>query len=170
MKKYVLGIALLGLGFGLQAQDLYVKFSSGTDVRYGLTTVERITFSATDMRVEMGAGNIASYGLDSIAYFNYKASIVSGVAAKELQGEALKLYPNPTTGNLNLDYALEKGGKVALSIYNATGQKVYTTTREQGIGQQQQSLDLKAVGLTQGVYFVELRTASTQFINKVILD
>ncbi len=71
---------------------------------------------------------------------------------------------------MNLDYALEKGGAIALSIYNAEGQKVYAATTEQGGGQQQQSLDLKVAGLSQGIYFVEVRSSSTQLINKIILN
>ena len=168
MKKYVLGLALLGLGFGLQAQDLYIKFSGGTDVRYGLTTVDRITFSATDMQVEMGAGNMASYGLDSIAYFNYKASVVSGISARELGGEGLfKLYPNPSTGSLYMDYRGEEGA-YELRIVNLSGQEVYRKKGE--LSSVEKGLSLELEDLPNGLYFAELKRGFNKQIEKIAIN
>ena len=167
MKKYVLGIALLGLGFGLKAQDLYIKFSGGTDVRDGLKTVDRITFSATDMQVEMGAGNRASYGLDSIAYFNYKASIVSGVAAKELQGKALELYPNPATSTFFINYTAEATA-YTLRLLNLSGQEVYSQSGQSLKGENRLSVEVQ--NLPNGLYFVELKSGANKQIEKIVIN
>ncbi len=167
MKKYVLGVALLGLGCSLQAQDLYIKFSGGTDVRYGLTTVDRITFSSTDMQVEMGGGSMSSYGLDSIAYFNYKASVVSGIDTKELGGEAaFKLYPNPSTGSLYMDYRGEEGA-YTLRIVNLSGQEVYSRSGQLSSGENRLSLEVEE--LANGLYFAELKIGTHKQIEKIVI-
>jgi hypothetical protein len=158
---------------GLHAQDLYIQFISGTSISYGLATVDRITFSNFDMQVHLSGGLTQNYSINSIRYYNYTPTITStptiiNQETKVIQG--FKIYPNPSTEQVNLEYELKKNTKVSISIYNSTGQQVHYQENIANVGQHQELLNIKTIGLQTGIYFVELNTSEEQFVQKLIVQ
>ena len=150
----------------LQAQDLYIKFNSGASVNYGLSTVDRITFSTTDMQVHISGSSMQSYGMDSIFYYNYQPTTTGVETANAAGTKQLKLFPNPTSGKVQLDFSLEEAAEVQI----LSGQQLLVKNESAVAGAQILSLDLKAAGIQSGVYFLELRSNKERFINKLILQ
>ena len=153
----------------LQAQDLYIKFNSGALVNYGLSTVDRITFSTTDMQVHISGSSIQSYGMDSIFYYNYQPTTTGLKIVNAASTKQLKLYPNPTSGKVALDFSLEEAGEVEILLYSLSGQQLLQQNESASAGVKQLSLDLKAAGIQSGVYFLELRSNRERYINKLII-
>ena len=154
----------------LQAQDLYIKFSSGASVNYGLSTVDRITFSTTDMQVHISGSSMQSYGMDSIIYYNYQPTTTGLKIANAASTKQLKLFPNPTSGKVQLDFSLAEAAEVQIMLYSLSGQQLLVKNESAAAGAQILSLDLKAAGIESGVYFLELRSNKERFINKLILQ
>jgi len=153
----------------LQAQDLYIQFNSGASVNYGLSTVDRITFSTTDMQVHISGSSLQSYSMDSISYYNYQPTITGVEFTNAASTKQLKLFPNPTSGNIQLNFILDDASEVQILLYSLSGQQLLVKNESAAAGVQQLSLDLKAAGIESGVYFLELRSKKERFINKLIV-
>jgi hypothetical protein len=154
----------------LQAQDLYIKFNSGASVNYGLSTVDRITFSTTDMQVHISGSSMQSYSMGSISYYNYQPTMTGLQTANAASIKQLKLFPNPTSGRVQLDFSLAEASEVQLLVYSLSGQQLLLKNKSASAGVQQLNLDLKAAGIESGIYFLELRSSNERFITKLILQ
>ncbi len=82
----------------------------------------------------------------------------------------LKLFPNPTSGNVQLNFILEKASEVQITLYSLSGQQFLGKKISASAGVQNLTLDLKAAGIDLGVYFLELRSSKERFINRLILQ
>lgn len=168
----ILFLFFLGLT-GLHAQDLYIQFTSGTSLNYGLATVDRITFSNFDMQVHLSGGLSQNHSINSISYYNYTPTITSTATVINQETSVLqgfKIYPNPSTEQVNLEYELKKSTKVSISIYNSTGQQVHYYENIASLGQHQEIFNIKTIGLQTGVYFIEFNTSEQQFVQKLIVQ
>lgn len=171
MKKlYCILLLSLLSSLTTKAQDLYLKFNTGASVNYGLSTVNRITFSATDMEVHITGSPMQSYGMDSIAYYKYQPSSTGIIKGSGTNAKPLKIYPNPTKGKVELDFSLEKSSEIKLVIYSLSGQELFVKKETASAGKQQLTIDMNAVGMPSGVYFLELSSAKERFINKLIIE
>ena len=66
----------------------------------------------------------------------------------------LKLYPNPASSKLNVEYLSSTTGAVKLSVYNLSGQRVMATETEATEGMNIQSINTDV--LRNGVYIFEV--------------
>jgi len=153
----------------MSAQDLYIKFDSGNSVNYGLSTVERITFSATDMLTHLSSGSIQNYGLDSIRHYRYQTSTTQIVEDSNLELRQLKLYPNPSLGYLHLEYTVNKGAQMSLNLYTLSWQLLSSKKLFSASGRKKTTLDLRTKEISSGAYFLEIKCGNERHIEKLIL-
>ncbi|MFK7947477.1 MAG: T9SS type A sorting domain-containing protein [Saprospiraceae bacterium] len=81
-----------------------------------------------------------------------------------------KLYPNPTSDILTLEYMLSQKEEVNIAIHDVQGRQVVSLQSEtQTAGQQQAVFNLKEYNLTNGVYFVKMNIGEgTQWFKIVV--
>lgn len=92
--------------------------------------------------------------------FHYSDIIyVEGCIDKKLD---LHVYPNPSTGNFNLELIGEKEPVLSINVYNALGEKVYQSNKEES------SINLN--DKPNGVYFIYLNLNSKSFVKQIILQ
>ncbi len=84
-------------------------------------------------------------------------------ASEELEFRA---YPNPTTGELFLEFENNKGEQAELVVHNVYGQKLFT--RSLILDSPKYRLDLRDEGLSSGAYLVSIRT-DTQVVTKTVI-
>jgi hypothetical protein len=78
----------------------------------------------------------------------------------------IKLYPNPTTGVVNLDLSGQlTSGKVTVEVYNVLGELIISRTVS---GNSQQMIDLSTHAA--GTYTVRIRTADQVLVKQVMLQ
>lgn len=82
---------------------------------------------------------------------------VGTVDVIEIETKSVKIYPNPTTGVVNVDI----DGNYDVNVYNYQGQVVMKLNDNSG------QIDMS--GLTSGVYFMEIRTDNTVMVEKIII-
>jgi hypothetical protein len=75
----------------------------------------------------------------------------------------ISLYPNPTTGLVNLNLTSLKAD-ATIQIVNAIGQVVYMTEKVNGII----SVDLSA--LPNGMYFANIKAGNETFVKKININ
>ena len=80
----------------------------------------------------------------------------------------LSIYPNPFNSSTRIRYDLLKRENVEINLYNLQGRFVKALADEiQSAGRHE--LDLSLSDFASGVYFVQLKTASTHKVEKLML-
>ncbi len=101
-------------------------------------------------------GNESGYSLPDTAIVN--SGITTGIIEKQLQ--EITLYPNPSSGILNIGQ--NNLGEVKVEIYDALGIKL----KETSVKEITNSLDITS--LSEGVYYVKLYNDNTGIVRKII--
>jgi hypothetical protein len=81
----------------------------------------------------------------------------------------LKLYPNPSTGNVTIEYSLNKSEMVEITLHDNFGKPVYIlknkTPHDSGV----YKISLTGVELPAGIYYCTLKTDNTQRTEKLMM-
>jgi len=77
---------------------------------------------------------------------------------------SLRVYPNPTTSNANIEFDAPKSGLVNIELYDITGKKNLTTQNDLQTGMQ----TFNVSGLTNGVYTVVIKSDNYIYTSKII--
>lgn len=119
-----------------------------------------ITFVTTDNPVNM-RNFLAKRGKRNLwSYYNDSRRIGSDELASD---GALTVYPNPTAGNLTVNFTQENTGAVQFNVVDITGKLVFTQQQNVEEGEQEVVLaDLKAKGVKPGVYFLQVTPADVR--------
>ncbi len=99
-------------------------------------------------------------------------SIPNGIVMETVPSEStLKVYPNPSSNNITIDYTLSTDNSSAIiTMYNSTGMKVAEyTDNSLSAGERKHTLNVKELGLSEGLYIVTLMSGGTIQTQKVIV-
>jgi hypothetical protein len=89
-------------------------------------------------------------GADSISMLNI------GYLTK-YKSDLIKVYPNPTNGDINIAFEMKQAGDVDLTIIDLLGKKVYASKNKLlTSGNQRLKIDLTQYHLTTGIYFLNI--------------
>ncbi len=80
----------------------------------------------------------------------------------------LNLYPNPSNGNVNIEYITANQSDLTISVVNTLGATVYTSTVAANNGTLTKNLDLSH--LTKGVYMVNVASDNGIVTKKLIIQ
>lgn len=100
-----------------------------------------------------------------ILYITYHLDeAITGV--KEVhQKQEINIYPNPTSNLLTIDLTTIEG-QSSLKIYSLNGKKLLD---KQIYGNQKNNISLKSIGISSGVYIVNVKTEEQSFTQKLIV-
>ena len=119
-----------------------------------------------DMYGTTHAGNAAGASAIHGCWLNgYKNPGVMNLPGEEFQWE---VFPNPASGIINLSYGLKESLSASLTVYDNLGQKVSDLYLPQdGKELQQLSFSTSALGMTKGIYFLEMVVGNKKYLKKV---
>jgi hypothetical protein len=80
--------------------------------------------------------------------------------------KAVMVYPNPSTGQVTLGYALQNNDPLQVEVFNATGAKVLVL-QLQNSGFGTQSIDLSKYG--NGTYVLRLTNAGESITKRIVI-
>jgi hypothetical protein len=87
----------------------------------------------------------------------------------ETLNNSLQVFPNPTTGNLNVSLDIEKSSDLIFKVVDIQGKVVYNERIENTlIGLNQNELQLG--NLSNGVYFLQVLTDGAQLTRKIVIN
>ncbi len=97
---------------------------------------------------------------------HYITLLTVGIDASPAAVLGYSIYPNPTTESTTVSYFVPEKSEVKFELFNVMGEKVYSASKgTQEIGHYEFNLNVKEIGLSNGVYTLKL---STQNINASI--
>ncbi len=82
--------------------------------------------------------------------------------APDIDGPDIHIYPNPTTGHLNIDF-INYDGQAVIYVMNFQGQQVFKTT-----SQNQLTVDINIGNLPNGIYLIVIKS-NNQIITKRVI-
>lgn len=153
----ILMIFFSALSLNLIAQNSFLEINKTDNsvYRLELSTLNKITFSGTDMKLNMISGEINTIATAAIRTMIFKNS--TGLNLNQT-GNQIKIFPNPTTENIG--FRGLKSENPVVNIYSVTGQLMLSHALES-------SQDLVSVtGLQSGIYFVNIENHLIRFIKK----
>jgi len=107
---------------------------------------------------------------DTIINIDSEKTIVvvlkSTVGFGSISGHELKIYPNPTRGELTIEMDIAQNVSYALKIYDVLGKLIYADDL-QGSQHIQKQIDLSTH--PKGLYFLNIRSSAGENISKRIL-
>ncbi len=78
------------------------------------------------------------------------------------------IYPNPSGGQTQLSFSLDKPCEMSISIYNALGQRVSCILENKILGDGNHSFTINTAGLPQGIYYVNVTNNQQVTVLKLI--
>jgi hypothetical protein len=83
--------------------------------------------------------------------------------------QKIKIYPNPSTGIINVDYFQPYQAATTIEVYDMMGKLIMKTVKEnQAAGEYKTEIDLS--GNAKGIYFVKVLIGSETYYGKVVIE
>ena len=116
-------------------------------------------------------GNNSYFTLLPYCYSNLPlctARIDEGDETTQNPTDRFNLFPNPTNGQITIQYMGETGHDIHVSVLNMVGQVVYERNVYEFTGELQQDIDL--TNLQQGVYMIQLKNGDEVVNKKFVIN
>ena len=138
--------------------EIYDSYGDGISGAYGQGTYQVIDNNTNTIVAGGGFNNV------EITKFGWGLTAVEEEAA--IVG--IKVFPNPSTGNFNLDLNLANKANVSITVTNAMGQVVYTENKQSiAAGQHIYNMDFSA--FADGIYLVSVNAGDKRYTQLVTL-
>jgi hypothetical protein len=105
--------------------------------------------------------------LEKINNPNYSDSLLSINEDKDAQG--LKIYPNPASNELNVEFNLSNSETPAVQLFNLSGSIVYNHKFEQSLTAGNNNLQINTALIPPGIYFLEFKATGVTTRQKVVI-
>ncbi|MBL4653335.1 MAG: T9SS type A sorting domain-containing protein [Flavobacteriales bacterium] len=103
---------------------------------------------------------------DASGCYNQADASISLVSIIELNSNSFfKLYPNPSTGNLTLEWIDTPSSAVEITVYNVIGETIISKQNERN----KTIINLDLSNYSKGIYVISVKTDTQQFTKKLIL-
>jgi hypothetical protein len=100
--------------------------------------------------------------LGAVTKASYLQSFSNSVATIGAPSAAFNVYPNPASGVTNFVYENKSTGMVNIQLVDLTGKQVAILVNEQqAVGKQNVSINLEALHIPKGLYFLKLNSGNT---------
>ena len=145
----------------MNADSVSVEFSNGTT---SMDTSGTVTFTANNAGETV---TVIAYGPCSsdTATFTFDVNQIS--VDEDFMNGTLSIYPNPTRGLFNVEFATEQAKDVEISIVNMVGQVISTDVVEvNGVYNNQFDLSNEAAG----VYFITFTTDEGTLTERITVE
>jgi len=157
----------------LHAQKIYFQFSNSTYSQYFLSDIHTITFTASDMNLNMADGSMVALPLNTISNFNYTGFSVNTGITGLTRGSGISVYPNPGNGTITIHYNAPSPGNVSIDFLSTSGEILNTVTRQSKEGNNEIPLiakDFAGQDLPPGIYLCRIRNSENSSVTKIIIS
>ena len=114
------------------------------------------------------SSDTGQFGMNTPGFFSIDNMVLSStVGINELTGTAsISVYPNPTKGNVTLNYVAENDTELNTRIFDISGKTVLNNSNSISIGAN--NINLATETLEAGVYFIEISNTTSSKTIKFI--
>ena len=107
------------------SQSMFVKPINGTTAEYQLNTINKLTYQDNKLIIKQKNDVVDSYDLSQINQINFKG-FVAGIKDETIENNSLVIFPNPTSGPVEIAYQVDGTSAVKLEVIDMNGKSVDT--------------------------------------------
>ena len=98
-------------------------------------------------------------------------AIIPTATENEIENGQIKIFPNPTNGDISIEFKAENTSKVDLHLIDISG-KMVSNQKHNVIPNQKNTLTipLKSANLPTGTYFIKIINGKQEFYEKIIFQ
>jgi len=171
MKKTSFILLLLALFSTIVSygQSLHVHFNDESEAGFNVNEVNKITFDTEYMHLFLNDETVYSWLLISIENLQHSSSLIGfDLNAPQIISTNVIMYPNPSSGLLNVEYETLVPGTVTLSLLGIDGKEAYRKeVNHLDQGSQLVSIDLSS--FPNGSYQLSLSATGMKISKKLVL-
>lgn len=151
----------------------------------GVTVPATVTPGAAKLRVTAKMGPVAGHTpptpcnnpADPFGYHGemeeYNVVFVTAASIQESNATSIinaSVFPNPTTNNINVSFAITENNNVSLQLFDVTGKLINTLMENPNLKADNYNLkyDLNSIAPSNGVYFIKISSGNSTSYHKVI--
>lgn len=109
--------------------------------------------------------------LPTFVYVDSVRSLYTGISDAKYDKKNLQVYPNPSTGKLNIQFQNLVKEPIEVNVCNLLGNKVYETSITSiGASPFEMRIDLESKGLKQGIYLLVVRQGNNTIVRKFVFQ
>ena len=160
----------------IELHDLSINFLAGHSIRVIVTNSNYPMFDINlnngDSLYVPGDTLIAKTYLHH--WGNYKSKVILPVTKAtgvedDLNDEiSLKIFPNPTSGKIEISYSIDKPGTISMELFNLIGEKISSSNKQVSeAGNYSENLSLE--GFPAGIYLLKVGIKQSSILKKIIL-
>jgi len=87
-----------------------------------------------------------------------------GIEKPSMEEEGLKIYPNPATDELILEFSVEQREALTIKLMDSSGKAIYSEHFNPGM----QFVNIDLSGLREGLYFIQISTDKNTLVKKFV--
>jgi hypothetical protein len=161
------------VGKDLHAQNIYFRFSNSTYSQYSLGDIRNISFTVSDMNLNMTNGSMVSLPLNTISSLNYTGFSGNTSIASLNRRSGISVYPNPGNGPITINYNVSSPGNATIDFLSTSGEILNTVYRQSKAGNNEITLiakDFAGQNLPPGIYLCRIRNSEKSSVIKIIIS
>lgn len=163
-------LMLIGLSYRASSQDMIVTLLSGETNIYPIEDIRSVKFPVNDMQINLNNGTVISIPLGNILsyHFDLGLSALSNPADESVQG--LRIYPNPTSDRVQIEYRGKKSSSVTIDILDVSGkllERLYAGAHD---GATTVEWRPRASSISPGHYLCRVQAGDTLVSGKIIVQ
>lgn len=151
--------------FDLESRSFKPGFTSEGSW-YEYFTGDTLDVSGVNKEISLEAGEYRLYSSEKLEKVDEALGGEQHVFPFQNKME-VKVYPNPSHGNVRFEFMLKRAREVSLSVYNMAGQKVEQFTRRP-YGPGQHTLHVNISRFQPGIYFYRLKAGNQTTSGRII--
>jgi hypothetical protein len=147
---------------------LTYKWTAPAGITLSSTIVAKPTFIAPEVKRDsiLSFSLIVSDGMENSVPAIVKITVLNfiKVGNSEIPTQAFKVYPNPTTGMITLEFTQSKGKKTEISVSNLIGAEVFRKEFEVA-----EKFEVDLSNQVSGIYLLKVIIDNQQYISKIVI-
>lgn len=118
--------------------------------------------------IELPSGVILSSDMQNGLYILDASQALVGIHEQNAGETGISVYPNPTTGKVNISLQLAESEKLAFEICDLSGRRIISEIQSIASGNAVTSINTN--GLNAGIYFLKIKGRSVNYAKKIVKE
>jgi hypothetical protein len=121
--QFVLAMLMLSSYLTLAQNQLIVTLTNGQTDAFNVSDIRSVKFVNNTMNLMENNGSISSWNIDNISQYAF-SDANSIVPTTGSTSDQVRIFPNPVSDNLSLEYWSSKTGKISIELLDLNGKVV----------------------------------------------
>lgn len=171
MKKLLLlSVTVFGLSGLTFAQDLIVTLTNGNTETFSVSNIQSIKFGAEEMMLYEMNGTLNSWSIEDINKYAFDG-VANVDESVNISTDELSIYPNPSSGNVTINYTSNVAGDISISIFDMNGRLVKEVYRGEHSDETEKIWNAKENSSVQsGKYLCKIATQSKVITKSIVIQ